>query len=104
MTKSVLSVVFCVSAAVAMRAQVTNPYLQLMTKAEDHAKAHGAGMPVLSPVDGTVLSGEVPLSVNGPWALRRDRPPSVPEIQNGTKNGDAFFADYTVIVGLSHHF
>ena len=44
------------------------------------------------------------LSVNGPWALRRDRPPSVPEIKNGTKNGDAFFADYTVIVGLSHHF
>lgn len=44
------------------------------------------------------------LMVNGPWALRRDRPPSVPEIANGTKNGDAFFADYTVIVGLSHHF
>jgi hypothetical protein len=44
------------------------------------------------------------LMVNGPWALRRDRPPSVPEMQNGTKNGDAFFADYTVIVGLSHHF
>ncbi|HMF63436.1 MAG TPA: hypothetical protein VK608_05055, partial [Edaphobacter sp.] len=44
------------------------------------------------------------LSVNGPWALRRDRPPSVPEIQNNTKNGDAFFADYTVIVSLSHHF
>ncbi len=44
------------------------------------------------------------LSVNGPWALRRDRPPSVPEIANNTKNGDAFFADYTVIIGLSHHF
>jgi hypothetical protein len=44
------------------------------------------------------------LSVNGPWALRRDRPPSVPEIENNTKNGDAFFADYTVIIGLSHHF
>jgi hypothetical protein len=44
------------------------------------------------------------LMVNGPWALRRDRPPSVPEIANGTKNGDAFFADYTVIVGMSHHF
>ena len=44
------------------------------------------------------------LSVNGPWALYRDRPPSVPEIHNHTTNGDAFFADYTVVVGLSHHF
>jgi hypothetical protein len=44
------------------------------------------------------------LSVNGPWALYRNRPPSVPEIQNNTPNGDAFFADYTVIIGLSHHF
>ena len=44
------------------------------------------------------------LSVNGPWALYRDRPPSVPEIHNHTVNGDAFFADYTVVVGLSHHF
>lgn len=44
------------------------------------------------------------LSVNGPWALYRDRPPSVPEIQNNTTNGDAFFADYTVIASISHHF
>jgi len=44
------------------------------------------------------------LSVNGPWALARNREPSVPEIENNTKNGDAFFADYTVIVGVSHHF
>jgi hypothetical protein len=44
------------------------------------------------------------LSVNGPWALYRNRPPSVPEIQHDTTNGDAFFADYTVIVSLSHHF
>jgi len=44
------------------------------------------------------------LSVNGPWALYRNRPPSVPEIQHNTTNGDAFFADYTVIVSLSHHF
>ena len=44
------------------------------------------------------------LSVNGPWALRRNRPPSVPEIQNNTINGDAFFADYTVIASISHHF
>lgn len=44
------------------------------------------------------------LSVNGPWAFYRNRPSSVPEIQNHTVNGDAFFADYTVVVNLSHHF
>lgn len=44
------------------------------------------------------------LSVNGPWAMYRDRPPSVPEIANNTTNGDAFFSDYTVITSLSHHF
>ena len=44
------------------------------------------------------------LSVNGPWALYRNRPPSVPEIQYHITNGDAFFSDYTVIVGLSRHF
>lgn len=44
------------------------------------------------------------ISVNGPWALYRNRPPSVPELQNNTKNGDAFFADYTVIATISRHF
>jgi hypothetical protein len=44
------------------------------------------------------------LSVNGPWAIYRDRPPSVPEIKYDITNGDAFFADYTVIASLSHHF
>jgi hypothetical protein len=44
------------------------------------------------------------ISINGPWALYRDRPPSVPEIQNNTTNGDAFFADYTIIASISHHF
>ena len=44
------------------------------------------------------------LYVNGPWALYRNRPPSVPEIQNNTTNGDAFFADYTVIASIAHHF
>ena len=43
-------------------------------------------------------------AVNGPWALYRDRPPSVPEIQYHITNGDAFFADYTVIASVSHHF
>ncbi len=44
------------------------------------------------------------ISVNGPWALYRDRPPSVPEIQYKITNGDAFFSDYTVIASISHHF
>ena len=44
------------------------------------------------------------LSVSGPWALARNREPSAPEIANNTRNGDAFFADYTVVVGISHHF
>ncbi len=44
------------------------------------------------------------LSVNGPWAIYRNRPPSVPEIQHNTVNGDAFFADYTVIASVSHRF
>src|SRR5215472_4480727 len=41
--------------------QAVNPYTQLMEKAWDHAKTRGAVQPVLSPVDTTVLSGEVPL-------------------------------------------
>ena len=44
------------------------------------------------------------LSVNGPWAIYRNRPPSVPEIEYNITNGDAFFADYTIIANLSHHF
>lgn len=44
------------------------------------------------------------ISINGPWALYRNRPPSVPELENNTKNGDAFFADYTVIASVSRHF
>ncbi len=44
------------------------------------------------------------LTVDGPWALDRNREPSVPELENGTKNGDAFFADYTILVNLSHRF
>lgn len=47
--------------AVEAQGPVANPYMQLMEKAWDHANAHGAGKPVLSPVDSTVLSGEVPL-------------------------------------------
>lgn len=64
MTRRILGgVVLCVSSVVAVEAQgpVANPYMQLMEKAWAHARAHGAGKPVLSPVDSTVLSGEVPL-------------------------------------------
>ena len=41
----------------------TNPYLGLMTTARDHAKAHGALTPVLSPVDATLLSANPPVDV-----------------------------------------
>ncbi|HWG58024.1 MAG TPA: hypothetical protein VN661_03160 [Candidatus Acidoferrales bacterium] len=44
------------------------------------------------------------ISVSGPVAMDRDRRPSVPEIQNGTTGGDAFFADYTIIASLTHRF
>ena len=44
------------------------------------------------------------ISVNGPWAIYRDRPPSAPEIQYNITNGDAFFSDYTIIASISHHF
>jgi hypothetical protein len=43
------------------------------------------------------------LSVNGPWALERNRRRSVSDIANGG-HGDAAFADYTVIAVLSHRF
>ena len=36
--------------------------------------------------------------------LYRNRAPSVPEILNNTANGDAFFADYTIVAGIAHHF
>ena len=40
----------------------TNPYLRLMQAAGEHARAHGALVPALSPVDTTVLSGRVPVA------------------------------------------
>jgi hypothetical protein len=43
------------------------------------------------------------ISINGPWALERNRRRSVTDIANGV-HGDAAFADYTVIVVLSHRF
>lgn len=42
-------------------------------------------------------------SLNGPWAVRRNRKRSVSDIANGI-HGDAAFADYSVIVGVSRRF
>jgi len=63
MNKQFLGVIFCVTSAAMGKAQdkPADPYLQVMEKAWAHAKAHGAERPVLSPVDSTMLSGEVPL-------------------------------------------
>ena len=44
------------------------------------------------------------LAVNGPWALKRNREPSAPELAVNNSKGDAFFADYTIIASLSHQF
>ncbi len=40
---------------------------------------------------------------SGPWAMERNRKISVTDLENGT-HGDAAFADYTVIAGLSRSF
>src|ERR1700748_3277627 len=64
MTKRSLSgIILWVGARVMAKAQgpAANPYVQVMEKAWAHAKAHGAGRPVLSPVDATILNGDVPL-------------------------------------------
>ena len=42
-------------------------------------------------------------SVNGPWAIKRNRRRSVPDITRGA-HGDAAFSDYTILVGLSRRF
>lgn len=42
-------------------------------------------------------------SINGPWAIRRNRRRSVPDITRGA-HGDAAFADYTILFGLSRRF
>jgi hypothetical protein len=42
-------------------------------------------------------------ALNGPWAVRRNRKRSVSDIRNGI-HGDAAFADYSVIVGVSRRF
>ncbi|HEV2710475.1 MAG TPA: glycerophosphodiester phosphodiesterase family protein [Edaphobacter sp.] len=40
-----------------------NPFLGLMTAARAHAEAHGAPVPVLSPVDATLLGDNPPVNV-----------------------------------------
>ena len=43
------------------------------------------------------------LAVTAPWAIQRNRRASVPDLARGT-HGDAAFADYAVIAGISHTF
>ena len=43
------------------------------------------------------------IAANSPWAVRRDRKRSVADYQNGV-SGDAAFADYSVIVGVTRRF
>jgi hypothetical protein len=43
------------------------------------------------------------LSVNGPWAVQRNRRASVTDLAHG-KHGDAAFADYAVVAGIAHSF
>lgn len=40
---------------------------------------------------------------SGPWAMERNRKISVTDLENGT-HGDAAFADYTIIAGISRNF
>jgi len=58
--KSIAMVALCVAAPLfaqsnASTSNMENPWLQLMTKAAAHAKQHGAGTPLLSPLDRTVV-------------------------------------------------
>jgi glycerophosphoryl diester phosphodiesterase len=55
--------VFFLSSAMVLSAQSgeTNPYTELMRRAAAHAAEHKALKPALSPVDSTVLSGQVPV-------------------------------------------
>ena len=65
-TRTAAALVILTGIATAQQANTmpTNPYLGLMTAAHDHAKAHGALTPVLSPVDATLLSVNPPVDVS----------------------------------------
>ena len=62
-TIAVLAFVTSIAGAQQSATMPTNPYLGLMTAARDHAKAHGALTPVLSPVDATLLNANPPVDV-----------------------------------------
>jgi hypothetical protein len=47
--------------------------------------------------------GYYTFTLNGPYAIRRDRKRSVSDIRNGI-HGDAAFADYSIVVGVSRRF
>lgn len=47
--------------------------------------------------------GASSFAVSVPWAVQRNRKRSVADYQNGT-HGDAAFADYTIVLGLSRRF
>jgi hypothetical protein len=47
--------------------------------------------------------GSYVFSCNVPWAIERNRRRSVPDIANHT-HGDAAFADYALILGVSRRF
>jgi hypothetical protein len=47
--------------------------------------------------------GRTMINVSGPWAMERNRKTSVTDLENHT-HGDAAFADYTVIAGVTRSF
>ena len=49
------------------------------------------------------VHGLYTFSVNGPWAVQRNRKRSVSDYQNGI-HGDAAFADYAVLASISRRF
>lgn len=51
----------------------------------------------------TYERGRTMINVSGPWAMERNRKTSVADYANHT-HGDAAFADYTVIAGVTHSF
>jgi hypothetical protein len=69
-------------------------------------KSNGFRRPgyVISIEPGLMYSrGAYMFNVSGPWAMERNRKTSVTDLASGS-HGDAAFADYTVIMGLSRSF
>jgi len=60
---AVFSLLSCAAAFAQQPTAATNPYMQLMQTAKDHAQAHhDANLPALSSLDATVLDGSVPVA------------------------------------------